>query len=515
MAEQIQKPILEEIATAEKDYDLFSGYLNYLPNPDKVLMLECGGDTRKYDDIGRDPHVASVLRTRTLAVVGKEWDIVPGTGGIAGVGSREQKDAQRIADFVKQVFLSFEYDTSRRAILRGGILKGFAVSEVMWEYSEGDIFISSMLHKSQHRFVFGTRPPLTPQEGNKSALRLLTPGNMITGEEVPDRKFLTFTFGDEPTTPHGVGLGRELYWPWWFKKNGIKFWLMFAEKFGMPAVMGKYPGGTQKEKQDELLDACKALQTDSAIIYPDTMSVELLEAARASSINTYETLCVFMNSEISKSVLGQTLTTEIGDKGSYAASQTHNDVREDIIKADADILCGSQNKQVIRWLVDYNFGPQRFYPKMWINCEPPGDLEQRSRVDKTIFDMGYRPTEEYITETYSVEVEDVRTEPQAGKSEIRNPKSEMDREYSEKTFTKEQQALEGLIESAGLAAAQSLAANEKKMIEVIESSQNYEEARAKLKELNLDMKEFETLIERSALAGLVFGKYTMKEEARA
>lgn len=522
MATKKQKPITEEIATAEKDFDLFAGYLDYLQNPDKVLQLECGGDIRKYDDIGRDPHVAGILRTRALAPIGKEWNIVPGSEGITGVGSRDQKDAQKIADFVKQVFLSFEFDTSRRAILRGGTLKGFAVSEVMWDYSEGDISIAAMKHKSQQRFVF-------TKDG---WLRLLTLQNMIAGEQVPESKFQVFTFGDEPTTPYGVGLGRELYWPWWFKKNGIKFWLIFCEKFGMPTVHGQYPPGIGKEQQDKLLKACGAIQTDAGIITPETMNIKLLEAARQGSIDTYESLCNFMNSEMSKSVLGQTLTTEIGDKGSYAASQTHNDVREDIEKADGDILCGSLNRGVVRWLVDYNFGPQRFYPKMWISFEPPEDLERRSRVDTAISYMGYRPTEEYVEETYSIDVDDVRTastpnssegrqfSPAGGgagggsaaggreyaenqKSEVRNPK-----------LTAEQQALDGLIENAGSAAAETLAANEQKILGIVESSKSYDEAREKLQGLNIDMKEFETLIERSALAGLVFGKYAVGKETK-
>lgn len=78
----------------------------------------------------------------------------------------------------------------------------------------------------------------------------------------------------------------------------------------------------------------------------------------------------------------------------------------------------------------------------------------------------------------------------------------------------EQQALDGLIENAGSAAAESLAANEQKILGIVESSKSYEEAREKLQGLNIDMKEFETLIERSALAGLVFGKYAVKSETK-
>lgn len=393
MATQKKKIITDEIATAEKDYDLFSGYLNWMANPDKVLQLELGGDIRKYEDIGRDTHVAGALRTRTLAVIGKEWDIIPGTEGYSGHGKRDQSQAQNIADYIKQVFLSFEFDTTRRAMLRGGLLKGFAVSEVMWNLSEGDISIDAMLHKSQHRFAF------TPA----GDLRMITLSNMILGEELPENKFQVLTFGDEPTTPYGIGLARELYWPWWFKKNGIKFWMMFSDKFGSPTPIGKYPVGASPAQQASLLKACEAIQTDAGVIHPDTMSVELLEATR-NGVSTYGELCDFMNSEMSKAILGHSAASD-STSGKLGNENQAGDIRVDIIKADADILCGSINNQVIKWLVDYQFGAQVRYPKMWINCDPGDDLKMRSEVDTAINNMGYRPTEDYIRETYSIDVE--------------------------------------------------------------------------------------------------------------
>jgi hypothetical protein len=52
---------------------------------------------------------------------------------------------------------------------------------------------------------------------------------------MPERKFWTFSAGaatdDEP---YGLGLGHFLYWPVFFKRNDIKFWLIFLEKFAAP-----------------------------------------------------------------------------------------------------------------------------------------------------------------------------------------------------------------------------------------------------------------------------------------
>jgi hypothetical protein len=177
--------------------------------------------------------------------------------------------------------------------------------------------------------------------------------------------------------------------------------------------VGKYPPGTIKGDQDKLLEAAEAIQQETAIVIPDGMLLELLEAARTSSINTYETLCNFMNAEISKTVLGQTLTTEIGKTGgAFAASQTHETVREDIIKADADALCECLNSSLIPWLVDYNFGPQEEYPKIWIRTEPEKDLKALAERDKILIrDIGgLEVPASYIRDTYNIPEPEEREE---------------------------------------------------------------------------------------------------------
>jgi hypothetical protein len=65
---------------------------------------------------------------------------------------------------------------------------------------------------------------------------------------------------------------------------------------------------------------------------------ELKKLASESLDSAREKLIDKMNAEISKAILGQTLTTEIGATGSYAASNTHMAVRQDIIDADFDII---------------------------------------------------------------------------------------------------------------------------------------------------------------------------------
>lgn len=398
-----KRPITGEIAYAATDVDMFQGWLPIMENTDKVLTAETGGNISIYDDIGRDPRVAASLRTRAKAVTGREWQIVP--------YSQETIDI-KIAEYATKVFTSFPYDLARRPILRGGILKGFSVAEVMWDYSEGDTFIRAMHYRHQRRFRF------TP----KGNLHLLTLSNPYPGIDVtvdaatglPLKKFQVFTFGDEVTTPYGNGLGQELYWPWWFKKNGIKFWLIFIEKFAAPTAAGEYDDGTDSGKQQELLSAAAALHSNSAIIYPKGMSLKLIEAARGGNISSYKELCEFMNDEMTISILGQTATTS-GRPGGLGNADEQQQVLEDYLKDDGDSICEAQNDRnngVIPWLCDYQFPGHGHYPKIEIKSQDEDDDKTLAERDASLADAmekggRYRLSKSYFIRVHKLDDGDV------------------------------------------------------------------------------------------------------------
>ena len=383
-----KKPLINvEVASQISDpwWSYYTGKI--LLNPDKTLRQEGLQNTELYEDLLRDPQVRSNLQTRRLAVIGKEWTIEPAS---------EKAGDQKVADFVTDVLKNFDFDAARYALLQG-ILTGFKVSEIMWEYSEGDVWIREMIAKPTRRWSFGLR----------RELRMLTRHNAFEGDPVPERKFQVFRYTSDNGSPYGDGLGSALWWTVWFKKNAIKFWLIFSEKFGSPTAVGKYPVGTPAAQQDALLNALQALQQESAIKIPDTMELSLLEAQRSGSMNNYEMLASFMDQQITKVILGQTLTTEVGhsgrgSSGGKAAAMIHEEVRQDYIKADADLLANQLNARLVKWIVDYNFPDVKKYPKLWIRTEYENDLLQLAQRDQILQNMGMPITARYISGNYGI-----------------------------------------------------------------------------------------------------------------
>jgi len=371
------KAISQVIAGIARD-PFTAVFQGLLKSTDATLLAKGKSDGLKvYDQIEQDCHAYSTLQKRKLAVVSCEWEIVAATDDAAD---------KKAADGIRDICKALDMDGLTFGLL-DAILKGYAVAEVIWNpetWLPDDLPI-----RNQRRFLFDAdcKP------------RLLTPENKQTGEALPDRKFIIHQFGSKDGSPYGLGLGTRLFWPVFFKNHGISYWMAFAERFGGPSVVGKYPPEMTKEKQDELLDTLSRLNQERAIVVPLEAEVELIEAAKTGSIDTYERLSRYMDEEISKAVLGETLTTSVGETGSYAASQTHNGVRMELVKADADMLSNTLNKTLMTWLCEFHF-PGANPPRFWRRVEEPSDTKAEAEKDALVATLGFAPEEDYIQEKY-------------------------------------------------------------------------------------------------------------------
>jgi len=380
MTELLQQELTNEIATVDKDP--FNLLFNGLMRPNDATLATRGGSKglRIYDEIERDCHAFSVLQKRKLALIARPVKVESASPAL-----RDRKARDGVEAFLN----SINFDQICLDLL-DATLKGFSAGEIVWRVGDGIIDVSAIKPKDQRRFVFDA----------DSNPRLLSRSNMSQGEPLPERKFIIHRYGAKDGNPYGLGLGTRLFWPVFFKRQGIQFWLTFADKFGSPTAVGKYPSGASKPDQDKLLGALSALANDSGVIIPEGMLIEFLEASRSGSVDTYEKLCRYMDEEISKAVLGETLSTTMGSYGgSFAATKTHDGVRKELTAADCDLLSDTLNATLIKWFCEFNF-PGALPPKVSRDFSEPEDLEARAKTDKTIFDMGFKPTIEYIREKY-------------------------------------------------------------------------------------------------------------------
>lgn len=349
------------------------------------MLRARGGNLEIYKEVLRDEQVKATFAQRQLAVVSKEWEVQPG-------GKKRQDKAA--ADFINEQLQAVNFDRATEKMLYG-VFYGYAIAECMWIRDGRFIALDEIKVRDRRRFAFdGMYRP-----------RLLTMENMMPGNLLPPAKFWHFRTGaDHDDEPYGLGLAHWLYWPVQFKRQDMKFWLIFLEKFGQPTAKGTYPAGSTADQRAKLLAALKAIQTDSGVSVPEGMEIELIEAAR-SGTGDYTALYDRMDAAIAKAVLGQTASTQ-GTPGRLGNDNLQQEVRADLIKADADLVCESFNRSVIEWMTHWSF-PNAKPPRVFRRVEEPDDTNAIAERDQRVYTMGYKPTLKYVQETYGGEWEPV------------------------------------------------------------------------------------------------------------
>ncbi len=209
------------------------------------------------------------------------------------------------------------------------------------------------------------------------------------GQLVPDRKFIVTQFNKRNDNPYGSGLGRKCYWYYWFKKSLIKYAMIFADKFGMPTLIGKYTPGIQPAEKTELLAMLASIQQESQAIFPNTTEVDMLEAQRTGTVQIYKDLTDFFDDAMSKAVLGQTLTSSEGRRsGSLALGEVHADLKQDVLERDASWFEEVINATIIRWSLDFNYAGVLDYPKIRFQVNKTENMSDRANVYSTLKNLG-------------------------------------------------------------------------------------------------------------------------------
>lgn len=378
-------PVTFEVATIATD-PFVPQFTGVMSPTDEVLASRGGiAGLKVYDEIRRDPHAFAILQKLKLEVVSREWKVQPAS---------DRRIDKRAAEDVERQLKAIDFDRLTRGLL-GAVLKGFAVAEVLWSSTALGWQAVAVKVKKQRRFRFD-------MEGK---LRVLTRNNTMDGEPVPDRKFIVHrhSIDDDDDDPYGVGLGSVLFWPAWFKRQVLAHWLRATEKHASPTVIAKYQGGFDKEKQDKLLAALRQMASDTGIAVPESVIVELLESKNGGGGDFIEKLARYLDELMSEAVLGETLTTNSGQRGARALGEIHNEVRIAIAKAAADLVCATLKNTLVRWIVELNH-PGAELPEVYRDFSETEDLDKRSERDKKIVEMGFEPAnEDYINETYGGE----------------------------------------------------------------------------------------------------------------
>ena len=316
--------------------DITIPFFNDVMRPTDSTLLARGGGRGLglYDEIERDTHAYAVLMKRKLELVERDWEMNPAS---------EAPLDKEAAEFCAEEIERLPFDRICLGLL-DATLKGFSVGETVWERRGNHIVPARVKIHDQRRFVFDP-------DWN---LRLLTREAILNGVALPPRKFMVHRFDAETSDPYGLGLGTRLFWAVLFKREGAAFWLKYLDKYASPTPVGKTPIGLPEPEQQKILRALENLAQGLGITVPIGTELDFLEATRAGPAS-YEAWCRYWDEQISETVLGETLSTNIGKLGSQAAATVHADGKSQIVTADADLLSDTIQETLLAWMVEYNF----------------------------------------------------------------------------------------------------------------------------------------------------------------
>ena len=418
-----KRKLSDEVASLRRAFSFFSCG-SFLSNPDPILR-KAGKEISAYKEIKTDSHVKACIRSRKAGAKSMLWDIDRG------------KSQSKHAKFIRMIFERLKIYKIIDDILEAPLF-GYKPLEVYWEKETINgrecIIPSKIKGKPVDWFVFDDNGEL-----------LFRSKENYLGEAVPAKKFLVPKQEETTDNPYGFPDLSLCFWYYTFKKGGLRFWLQFIEKYGMPFLIGKTPRGTAQEENDELLETLEEMIQDAVAVIPDDSSVELKESAKASSSQVYKEFLYFLNSEVSKAILGQTLTTEIQDKGTYGAAKVHLEVRDDIIQSDVKLVEETFNT-LIEWIIELNYGVVAEMPRFIMYREGDIDLNLAQR-DQIISNMGFTFSVDYMNRAYFLQDGDITPKDTAPLSfaESENQPTEVDKFDDLLTDEKLQKYLQTII----------------------------------------------------------------------
>ena len=383
---RLRRPDMREVAVAQVS-DKYSEYPSNGLTPVKlaeILREADAGDVLRQMELfeemeEKDPHLFSQLQTRKNAVTGLDFEVIP---------FGDEPLDKEIADFIEEQLNGIESFEDVENDLLDAIGKGFAVSEILWGYDEGHVVVQDIKTRHQKRFFWDTL-----DDSFKVRTKDVPEGILL-----PANKFIVHRYKARSGHTSRAGILRVVAWMYLFKNYDLKDWVSFAEIYGLPLRLGKYAPGASDSDKAALMRALIQIGSDAAGIIPDGTSIDFITTEKTSSSDLYERLARYCDEQISKAILGQTLTSDSGG-GSYAQSKTHNDVRHDLTVADCKALASTLRRDLIRPLCIFNFGEDKRIPYIRFDCEESEDLTQTATILGTLIEkVGLRIPTSFVYE---------------------------------------------------------------------------------------------------------------------
>lgn len=349
------------------------------------------GDCRDLFAIYRDirlghAHTQTVINQRKLAVLTKALTIVP----------RDSKNADDVQAAERCQILTDVPGWTGTAMnhLLNGHLYPLAVLEQVYApaaASAGLRYVPSGWHVVPYHLLDWTDGVLRIWDADQ------TTGHRLATKKAPQpirhiihRGHLLTDIPDH----WGGPLRAVLFW-WLFATQDRDWWVRFLDRFGAPFLVAKYDPNDKKSKGTLTQAFSLASRLFGLVVSQDTQ-IEVKSVATTSHGEAFKVFQEFANAELSKLILGQTMTVtaQASGLGGGAQAEVQENARGDIEAWDLTILAATVNSQIIAPFCRLNGIKGRAV--LQVAVDSAKDLEGKTKLLEVAAKAGLELTDEGI-----------------------------------------------------------------------------------------------------------------------
>lgn len=186
-----------------------------------------------------------------------------------------------------------------------------------------------------------------------------------------------------------------------YKRGTVGDWAEFSEIFGMPIQEYIYDA-TDEDARRRVLTDLITNGSNKVFVHADDNQFRFVESGnKTGSAEVYDKFVERCNAELSKAVLGNTLTTEASENGTQALGTVHKSVEDELAKDDRRFVLNVLNYEmtdIFRDLgIDTDGGEFSFVQPEAMSASEKADLFHKA------LDMGLLIDDDYIYEQLGIE----------------------------------------------------------------------------------------------------------------
>jgi phage gp29-like protein len=348
---------------------------------DMTALVDLANDARQ-----KDCHLQSVLQTSEESISGLDWELE--------LPDKATKKEQQAAAWVDAQLRACDDLARLFAHHAGARYYGHAVTEITWKRVGSKLAPSSFTFHSARRFGY--------REANGL---LVWRDTGMSQDGVDFRADFPFRFiVSQPRVTGDVacreGLVRVLMWAALFRNWTLSDWLKLGEVAWKPWRIGYYKKD-QSDPEDRAIleEAIEMMSSTGAAALPDSVKLELSNpqgTGGGGKSTTHVDLFDKMAAEMSKAVLGQTLTTDQGKVGSQALGNVHDDQKRSILEACARSIAADFTRDLVTRIYALNFPTTVRVARLRLVTQDAKDFASFAKGVKDLKDAGTRIPQAWV-----------------------------------------------------------------------------------------------------------------------